>query len=143
MKNLRHTGIVVSNLEKSLFFYRDCLGLKIVKTAEESGKYIDQILALENVQVTTVKMSVGNGSLIELLYYHSPREYKNTKKGIDEVGISHIAFTVDNVNKQYERLKHLGVSFNSPPVISPDGYAKVVFCQDPDGNYIELVEELE
>ena len=42
----------------------------------------------------------------------------------------------------YNRLVEAGVYFNSPPQLSPDGFAKVTFCKDPDGSLIELVEEL-
>ena len=70
IKEVRHFGIVVSNLEKSLKFYRDLLGLKILTNMNESGEFIDNILSLNNIQVKTVKMeSMGGGTLIELLEY--------------------------------------------------------------------------
>ena len=50
--------------------------------------------------------------------------------------------TVDNLDETYNRLVEAGVYFNSPPQLSPDGFAKVTFCKDPDGSLIELVEEL-
>jgi hypothetical protein len=46
------------------------------------------------------------------------------------------------LNAEYNRLKDEGVSFNSPPQLSPDGYAKVTFCRAPEGTFIELVEVL-
>ena len=71
VRNVRHFGIVVSNVERSLRFYRDLLGLKIVTIAEESGSYIDNMLALSNVVVKTVKMSAQEGgTLLELLEFH-------------------------------------------------------------------------
>ena len=59
-----------------------------------------------------------------------------------EIGIAHIAFTVDDVNAAYDRLKNEGVSFISAPKVSPDGYAKVAFCRAPEGTFVELVEVL-
>ena len=143
MKAIRHVGIVVSNLEKSLYFYKDLLNLKIVKKMEESGEYIDKISDLKNVRVTTIKMAADDENLIELLYYHSHSNHKfvNSKQ-INEIGISHIAFTVNDLEKEYIRLLEKGVIFNASPQCSPDGYAKVTFCKDPDGNLIELVEVL-
>jgi len=138
-KDIRHTGIVVKDLEKSLFFYRDLLGFKITKEMEESGGYIDNISALTGLKVTTVKMRAPGGQMIELLYYHSHlREQK--QREICAVGIAHIAFTVDDLNNEYERLRSKGVRFNAPPQLSPDGYAKVTFCRAPEGTFIELVE---
>jgi len=139
IKDIRHTGIVVKDLEKSLFFYRDLLGFKITKEMEESGGYIDNISALTGLKVTTVKMRAPGGQMIELLYYHSHlREQK--QREICAVGIAHIAFTVDDLNNEYERLRSKGVRFNAPPQLSPDGYAKVTFCRAPEGTFIELVE---
>lgn len=142
MKNIRHTGIVVTDLEESLCFFRDLLGFKIVKQMEESGDFIDKITDLEDAKVTTVKIAADDGNLIELLYYHShPREV-NSNNEICRIGISHIAFSVDDLDAEYERLSKAGVDFNSPPQLSPDQYAKVAFCKGPDGVIIELVEVL-
>lgn len=141
IKDIRHTGIVVNDLEASIHFYTKLLGFRIVKRTEEAGDYIDNILSLKNVNVTTVKMTSPSGQMIELLKYHSQSEHQKMRE-IYEIGISHIAFTVDNVDAEYERLKNEGVHFNSNPQLSPDGYAKVTFCCDPDGSHIELVEVL-
>lgn len=142
IKNMRHTGIVVDDLEASLNFYRDLLGFQIAKQMEESGDYIDNMSSLSNVKVTTVKMTSSFGHMIELLKYHShPAEKK--QREICEIGISHIAFTVDSLDMAYDRLKGAGVPFNSLPQLSPDGYAKVTFCRAPEGTLIELVEVLQ
>ena len=144
MRAVRHIGIVVSDLEKSLRFYRDLLGLKVVRVMRESGEYIDNMLALENVQVTTVKMSADSGSaLIELLEFKSHPHETPAKRKVYSIGPSHVAFTVDNLDAVYRRLVEAGVSCNAAPQLSPDGYAKVTFCQDPDGTLVELVEVLD
>ena len=141
IKDIRHTGIVVTDLETSLYFYRDLIGFQVAKQMEEASDYIDNISSLNNVKVTTVKMTSPSGQMIELLKYHShPAEQK--MREICEIGISHIAFTVDNLDIEYERLKDKGIQFNSPPQLSPDGYAKVTFCRAPEGTLIELVEVL-
>ncbi|MEJ5227790.1 VOC family protein [Thermodesulfovibrio sp.] len=143
IKNIRHIGIVVSNLELSLHFYSDLLGFKVVKKMEESGEYIDNISSLKNVKITTVKMAAPDGNLVELLYYHSHQRATILHREIWQTGISHIAFSVDDIEQEYNRLSAAGVTFNSPPQLSTDGYAKVTFCRDPDGNFIELVEVLD
>jgi catechol 2,3-dioxygenase-like lactoylglutathione lyase family enzyme len=141
IKNIRHTGIVVNDLETSLHFYRDLLGFQIKKQMKESGAYIDNISSLHKISVTTIKMSAPDGQMIELLHYHShPRELK--LREICDIGIAHIAFTVDDLDKEFDRLKTEGVFFNAPPQLSPDGYAKVTFCRAPEGTLIELVEML-
>lgn len=141
IKDIRHTGIVVVDLNASLHFYRDLLGFEIVKQMEESGGYIDTVLSLRHVNVTTVKMTSPSGQMIELLKYHSHSKNQMAHE-ICEIGISHIAFTVDNLALEYESLKKNGIQFNSPPQLSPDGFAKVTFCRAPEGTLIELVEVL-
>ena len=141
IKDIRHTGIVVANLEESLHFYRDLLGFQIAKQMEEEGDYIDNISSLRNVKVTTVKMTSPSGQMIELLKYNSHIREQRMHE-ICEIGISHIAFTVDDLDFEYKRLKDKGIRFNSPPQLSPDGYAKVTFCRAPEGTLIELVEVL-
>ena len=140
--NFRHTGIVVSDMERSLKFYRDLIGLKVVKDFSEKGDYIDSILGLSGVHLRMVKLVTDDGSMIELLQYLSHPNQPPIKSGICDLGCSHVAFTVDNIDEEYRRLSEKGVKFNCAPYISPDGYAKVTFCHDPDGTSIELVEVL-
>lgn len=140
---VRHTGIVVTDMEKALVFYRDLLGLKVAKDFKEEGDYIDSISGLSGVRLWMVKLTADNGTMVELLQYLShPREARDNPQ-ICDIGCSHIAFTVDDIDKKYARLSKNGVRFNCPPYISPDGYAKVTFCHDPDGTSIELVEVLD
>ena len=116
--------------------------MKIQKDALEEGKFIDSILNLKNVKVRTIKMSAEDNNLIELLWYKSHPKKPTKTKEICQIGISHPAFTVKNIDYEYKKLRKKGIKFHCPPQISPDGKAKVTFCQDPEGNYIELVEEL-
>lgn len=141
MKAIRHVGIAVSSLNKALHFYKDTLGLKIKREMIESGKYIDNLSALKGVRVKTIKMSADDGNLIELLYYEF-HPGKPVNRNICSIGYSHIAFTVENLDYEYKRLKEKRVKFNCAPQISPNGKAKVAFCRDPEGNLIELVEVL-
>jgi catechol 2,3-dioxygenase-like lactoylglutathione lyase family enzyme len=140
LKDVRHFGIAVKNMEKSLWFYRDLLGLKIKREMDEHGKIIENMLNLNNVHVHTVKLSVNDGvTLVELLEFksHIP-EYSNRQ--IFDFGASHVAFTVNDLDECYSFLNSEGIKFNSPPQTSPDGNAKVCFCYDPDNTPVELVE---
>ena len=142
MKTLRHVGIVVTNLNRSLHFYKDLLGLRITKELNESGDFIDKILGMRGTHVRTVKLKSDEGkSLVELLHF---KTYPRGKRKIsaNSIGYTHVSFSVRDIRRQYRKLIKSGVEFNSPPQDSPDGYAKVAFCKDPDGNLIELVQEL-
>src|SRR5437879_12060112 len=93
MNHIRHIGIVVTDLERSLSFYRDLLGMTIVRRMDESGDYIDKLLGLENTDVTTAKLSLdGNPTLIESLHFKShPVEVSPIK--VLTTGLSHSDFT--------------------------------------------------
>lgn len=141
IEKIRHTGIVVTDLDSSLAFYRDLLGMKISRRMEESGSFLDTILALKNARVTTVKMTTPDGQMVELLSFHS-HSPKHREQSLIHWGPTHIAFTVTDLNREYQRLTASGVAFLSSPQVSSDGLARVAFCQAPEGTYIELVEEI-
>ena len=142
MFKVRHVGIVVSDAERSLEFWRDALGFEIKKDMLESGEYIDNFSSLSGVEVRTIKMINEIGEMIELLDYKSHPETPDMSRRISQIGCSHVAFTVDDLDRTYDDLTKLGVIFNSKPQLSPDGFAKVTFCKDPDGCLVELVQEL-
>ena len=141
IKEIRHTGIVVDDLKKSLWFYKEKMGFKLFKHMDESGHFIDKILGIRNIKVTTVKMTLGNGQMIELLDFSSHKK-DILQRSVNDIGPTHLAFTVDNIDEIYDDFLHDGIEFISTPKVSEDGNVKVVFCKAPEGTYIELVELL-
>ena len=141
--NIRHVGIVVSNLENSIAFYKDLLGFEIVSRKDEPSLFIDKILRLSNTKLTTIKMRPHNGQMLELLNFHSHQCHDINLKTLIDVGITHFAVTVKNIEDTYNKLINNGIAFIHPPEKSPNGRAIVAFCTDPEGNYIEFVEEIE
>ena len=144
MSKIRHVGVTVSDLEKSLGFYVDLLGFVVHKIADESGECLDNFSALKGVRVTTVKMYDNSSNMLELLHYtsHPEKPFNNRVRRISEIGCSHFALTVGDLDRLHQTLTASGIKFNYPPQISPDGRVKVAFCRDPDGTLIEMVEEL-
>lgn len=133
MKNVRHSGIVIHNIEKALYFYCKLLGLKEVIRETLSGNYIKTLLSFKTL--TYLKLATDNGDLIELYYFPS-------NNGCIKFGTyNHIAFTVKDLDKTYKKLKKEKIHFCSEPILDPTKTHKVVFCEDPSGNLIELVEE--
>ena len=143
MKAIRHFGIVVSDLDRALGFYEGLLCLKVSKRMEESGEYLSRITGLANARATTVKLTADDGNLVELLLFQSHPRMPSAGREMCGIGASHVAFTVDNVEDVFRRLSKAGIAFHAPPQVSPDGYAKVTFCKDPDGTLIELVQVLQ
>ena len=142
MIRVRHIGITVNDLDKMLNFYGKFLGFSQQKVALEQGEYIDNFSSLENVRVTTAKLSnTRDEVMIELLKYHS-HEGRSERSELINTGITHFALTVPDLNSLYEDLLNEGIEFNAPPQKSPDGNALVTFCRDPEGNLLEVVEVL-
>ena len=140
IKDVRHVGIIVSDMEKSLKFYRDLPGLKVKSLVDEEGEFLDNMLTHENVKNKVAKLYAKNdNALVELVESISHPRNK-TDRDFFTIGTSHFALTVDNIDETYDYLIKNGVKFTAPPQQSPDGFAKVTFCEDPDGTHIELVE---
>jgi len=137
---LRHTGIVVTDLARSLKFYRDLLGLKPWRAMIESGPYIDGVVGLKGAKIKWEKLEVPGGGVVELLQYLShPRRAPKTRRA-DEIGASHVAFTVPDVTALWREIKRRGLKVHAAPGLSPDGGAKVAYVHDPDGTIVELVQ---
>ena len=138
---IRHTGIVVSDLDRALRFYRDLLGLDIKRRMVESGPCIANVLGLPDVVVETVKLGLDDeGTQIELLSFisHSVSAPEGNRALL--IGPTHVALTVANLGDLYAKMFAAGIEFNCPPQDSPDGKVTLTYCRDPDGNLVELVE---
>ena len=144
MINLRHIGITVTDMDRSLELYQKHFGLEVVWDQIETGPFIDNLSDTQNIKVRTVKMKDKLGGMLELLQYHShPEEnVENLQSKITKIGCSHVAVTVNYVDNVYKELSALGLKFNCTPQLSPNGGAKVCFCRDYDGTLIEIVEEV-
>lgn len=139
---IRHTGLVVANLEDALNFWCNQLGFTLSKRMEESGPHIDAMMGLKDVRLTTAKLAAPDGNLIELLHFHTHPDNPVWQGQPNSTGFTHIALTVNDLDAAFTTLSAVGVKFNAPPQLSPDGYAKVTYCKGPEGVLLELVEVL-
>jgi len=140
IKALHHTAISVSDLDQSIRFYRDLLGMILEwRIDHKRGEALEQVLGLKNVDVSYAMLS-GWGGKIELFQFHSPRgEAYPVDKPVCDKGITHIGFEVENVDGLYEKLVSRGVRFNSPLLVIRPG-VKVAYFHDPDGVTLEMVQ---
>ncbi len=139
---IRHTGIYVHDLERMKNFYCRFFNMEIAVHATEGGQYSETILGVPSINVELYKLRRNDGTMIELL---QPTIKQATESYADSVtcfGCLHIAFTVNDLDQIYTDMTAEGIHFISPPTVSPDKKAYVCFCRDPEGNYLELVQEL-
>ncbi len=144
---IRHTGLVVRDLEVSIKFYCDILGFSIYRRCmEKRGDFIDKLVGFKDVVLESAKLSLPQGGLIELLQYHSHPDQDTFKKPdnfpSNKLGYQHMALTVKDLASLYQKLVQDGYSCNSEPLLSPEGKTKTLYCHDPDGMTIELTEDL-
>lgn len=141
--NIRHTGLVVADLDSALQLWCDIFGFRVARRMEESGPHIDAMMGLEGVNVTTVKLSAPDGNLLELLHFHSHPDRSSWTGTPYSTGFTHIALTVADLDAMCTKLSAVGATFSAPPQYSPDGAVKVTYCRLPGGVLVELVEVLE
>ena len=135
----RHTGIIVKDMEKSLHFYKNILELEEIQAYSDNSDSINTALGLNKASVRMVKLKSKDGNVIELLKYDNhPTEKHNIP--FYNVGICHIAFRVNDIDKIYDKLKKEDIEIISEPLLGSEKIAKVFFCVDPNGVRIELVQ---
>ncbi len=142
IKGYHHVSITVSDLERSVAFYRDLFGFVLSGSAEAAG---DELSAALNVEQAALRLAVlEQGEMIlELIEYRSPAGRSMEAPRPCDVGCMHMALAVDNIHQLYAELSAKGVKFNTPPQRNADDVAWVWWCylQDPDGVPIELVQK--
>jgi len=147
-----HIAVMVSDIEKSLHFYRDLLGFEVVSPEEHIGGPIDRMTGISGVHMREYRLRAPGGvngyrrdegaaqltfDLIQWIQPPSPVK----RYPIHHVPSSHFAFGIRDLQPTYERLKKEGVQFVSPPVtFTGEGEWHVLFLYDPDGNLLELNE---
>ncbi len=145
IKVCHHHGFTVSDLDRSIPFYRDLLGLELVRVSERRNlPSYDQIIGHDDIvlHVAILRHPV-NGFLLELCKYDNP---KGQQRELDNifVGASHLAFEVEDVDSQYRALVAAGFGGINPPVdVERDGQvvARAMYALDPDGISIEMFQE--
>ena len=147
-----HTGITVSNLERSLEFWQNVLGFEFSHRAHQTSEMASEITGVAGAEIKLAVVKTPGGHKIELLEYLAPPD---RKKHVDpstslrtslrpcDVGSVHIAFTVDNLDAVLQRIAASGwkAAGKSQTLQSgPNAGKRVVYVRDTDGTTIEFME---
>lgn len=150
LQEIAHVGITVSDMERSISFYRDVLGLRLIGTATMKGKETDRLFNRNNCVVNLAYLNGSQQLLappVELIQFVGEGCEIETSS-LHKTSISEICFKVDDIDAAYETLKSKNVEFLSEPQafdFSMDGLgkSKAVYFKGPDGIILELMQYID
>lgn len=123
-----HTMIRVSNLEQTLHFFCDLLGMiEIDRKSSEKGRFTLVFLAAAEDES---RAQEARAPMLELTYNWDPEEYAGGRN------FGHLAYSVDDIYALCEKLQASGITINRPP---RDG--RMAFIRTPDNISIELLQK--
>lgn len=146
-----HVNINVSDLERSIAFYRD-LGFEVLipgipylglsadqGTSELSGEAARALGLSIGTNGRACIMQLGSGfPMIDLTELSSAS--RREPLGNADLGLVRLCLATVDLDRDYARLVELGVPFDSAPVPGTDDLARLAVCRDPDGTLIELIQ---
>jgi catechol 2,3-dioxygenase-like lactoylglutathione lyase family enzyme len=137
-----HTSFTVSNLDRTLAFFRECLGFELVSKAPRDPALTSHITGVEGADLMIAFLKAP-GHTLELIEYRSPSNKGAVKARPCDTGFAHVAFNVDDAVAAADAVQRYGVKPIAPPVAidkGPNKGRKVVYVRDPDGVTIEFIE---
>ena len=142
---LHHLGVTVSDIERSIEFYRDLLGMQLVgRRPCVEADYVAQQTGYEGVQLSVASFRVqpeSSQSLEVVQYLNHVGEPADG--ATNRAGNTHLCITVDDLQSAYQALSAKGVKFKSEPVTitaGPNEGGLVIYFFDPDGYTLEMFQ---
>jgi catechol 2,3-dioxygenase-like lactoylglutathione lyase family enzyme len=140
---LDHVSVTCGDLDRSIAFYRDALGLSFLGGGISDGPELSRITGLPGTRLRWAEFDLGGEQLLELLEYVSPRGEPLSQRTCDP-GSGHIGLAVGDIETAHARLMAWGAAVRSEPVELTEAGdwhgVRSLYLTDPDGVTIELVE---
>ncbi len=139
LQAIHHTAIATGDLDRLVKFYRDLMGFEVEQefSWDRGTDVADKITGLKDSASKVVMLKLGDFRL-ELFQFSSPEpKVGDRNRPVCDHGLTHLAFTVVDIDAEYERLSSSGMVFHCPP--QSMGPTKVTYGRDPDGNVVELM----
>jgi catechol 2,3-dioxygenase-like lactoylglutathione lyase family enzyme len=139
IRGLHHVAINCRDIDKMLAFYKEAFGFEQVFQHEwRDSPVMDQIIDVPGSASRIAMMRFSN-CYIELFQYSAPDPVSTRPLRPFDKGYTHFCIEVTEIEKEYERLRGLGMTFGHPSPIEVGG-AKAIYGRDPEGNIIEIQE---
>jgi len=142
---MHHIGLTVSDIERSIAFYRDTLGLELVgRRPSVTAGYVSQQTGYDGVElnVASFRVNADSRQSIEMVQYMN-HTGEVGDPATNRAGNSHLCLLVDDLRASVQDLKSRGVQFKSDPVLitaGPNQGGLVIYLLDPDGYTLELFQ---
>ncbi len=139
IRRIGHTALCVSDMDRSLAFYKGLFGMEEVLEVDLRDERMKRLLGDERAECRVVHLSVG-GTVLELFQYYSPEDgQKRVGHRQFDAGFTHIGFEVTEMDRHLDDLRRRGVQLVGEPVTVRRG-CRVVYFYGPDGEVLELRE---
>lgn len=145
LQAVHHVGLVVSNLDRSIYFYHDILGLPFANepTAWFEGPDLARGVGVPGATLRQTSLWVGENSTMELIEYGNRPADNTTRIPNNHLGAAHVCFKVEDIQAKKAELEGKGVVFYSDVNVVDEGPLagwRWCYFSDPDGLALELVE---
>jgi len=142
---VHHVGLVVRDLDRSIYFYHDLLGLPFANepTPWFEGLALEKGVGVPGARLRQVCLWVGEHSTMELIEYGNRPETSTAPVPNNHMGAAHVCFRVDDIRAKKAELEARGVTFYSDVNVVDEGPLagwRWCYFSDPDGMALELVE---
>jgi len=142
VRRLDHVSVTTVDIERSLGFYQDLLGIPVTSVGEVSGAEVERLTGVAGTRMLIADLDLGDGQVLELIEYIAGEE--GLALPLAHPGSGHIGLTVEDLDALSDRLLAAGARVRSEPVeLTEPGAWHGVRCLtvlDPDGVAVELVE---
>ncbi len=141
VEEIVHIGVSVFDLEKSVQFYQDVVGMEIEYRASHEGEKISRVVDVPDAKLKVCVLRKGSVRL-ELIDYGKPEKKQVAYKDQSTPGLIHIAMKVSDVEEAYRRMSARGFGFNSEPMVTREDGPRICYFRGPDNVIMELYQVL-
>jgi catechol 2,3-dioxygenase-like lactoylglutathione lyase family enzyme len=143
VRRLNHFSLTVADIDASLAFWRDVLGLALLGRGVAEYDHLDRIIGVGHTRIEWAELAIPGGTILELFRYLEPEGHP-IRPAPSDPGSTHICLEVDGLDLLIRQIHESGYTTRSPqPVEIPFGDwqgFRDIYVTDPDGAIVELTE---